>query len=67
MIRQMTTPRTKIAPVSPGSTIGKSRRKLVPDAIELSDLGCHAFDNSPIPAGRKILSHTLSPRVKVVL
>ena len=46
MVRTMTTKRTVVQPF--GSTVGKSRRKIVPDAIELSDLGCHALKSAPV-------------------
>lgn len=46
MVRTMNTKRTVVRPL--GSTVGKSRRKLVPDAIELSDLGCHALKSAPV-------------------
>lgn len=65
MIRKMLTKRTVVAPVSPGSTVGKSRRKYVGDCIDLADLGCHAFKDGTIPSGRKVLSHNLSSRVRV--
>ena len=44
MVRTMNTRRTVVQPF--GSTVGKSRRKIVPDAIELSDLGCHALKSA---------------------
>lgn len=65
MIRKMLSKRTVVEPVSSGSTVGKSRRKYVGDCIDLADLGCHAFKDGTIPAGRKVLSHKLSPRVRV--
>jgi hypothetical protein len=58
---------TTVLPVSPGSTVGKSRRKLVLDSIDLHDLGCHAFKDGTTPAGRSVMRHNLSTRVKVVL
>ena len=64
-VRLMTTQRTVVAPVSAGSTVGKSRRKYIGDSIDLSDLGCHAFKDGTIPAGRRVLSHNLSSKVKV--
>jgi len=67
MLRQMKAKRTNVEPVSAGSTVGKSRRKLVPDSIDLIDLGCHAFKDGSIPAGRRVLAHKLSSRVRVVL
>lgn len=65
MPRKATTTRTVVAPVSAGSTVGKSRLKYVGDCISLSDLGCHAFKDGTIPAGRKVLSHNLSRNIKV--
>lgn len=65
MIRKTSIKRTIVAPVSPGSTVGKSRRKYVGDCIDLADLGCHAFKDGTIPATRRVLSHNLSTRVKV--
>lgn len=64
MVRTMKAKRTTVRPFE--STVGKSRRKYVPDCIELSDLGCHAFKDSPIPKGRSVLHHALSPRVNVI-
>lgn len=65
MIRVMKSKRTTIEPVSAGSTVGKSRRKYVGDCIDLADLGCHAFKDGTIPAGRRVMSHKLSDRVRV--
>ena len=65
MIRVMKSKRTTIEPVSAGSTVGKSRRKYVGDCIELADLGCHAFKDGTIPAGRRVMSHKLSSNVRV--
>lgn len=65
MIRKAKVTLTKVEPISPGSTVGKSRRKYVGESIELSDLGCHAFKDGTIPAGRSVLRHNLSTRVKV--
>lgn len=45
MVRTMTVKRTVVRPFA--TTVGKNRRKIVPDAIELSDLGCHAFKDQP--------------------
>jgi hypothetical protein len=61
----MKTRRTVVAPVSAGSTVGKCRRKIVPDCIELADLGCHAFKDGTIPKGRSIMRHNLSANVRV--
>ena len=44
MVRTMTVKRTVVRPFA--TTVGKNRRKLVPDAIELADLGCHAYKDS---------------------
>ena len=63
MVRTMKTKRTVVRPIE--STVGKSRRKLVLDSIELADLGCHAFKDSPIPKGRCVMRHALSHRVNV--
>ena len=63
MVRTMKAKRTIVRPFE--STVGKSRRKLVPDCIELSDLGCHAFKDSPIPKGRSVMHHPLTARVNV--
>lgn len=65
MIRTTSIKRTIVAPVSAGSTVGKTRRKYVGDCIDLADLGCHAFKDGTIPPGRKVLSHNLSSRVRV--
>ena len=65
MIHVMKSKRTTIEPVSAGSTVGKSRRKYVGECIELADLGCHAFKDGTIPAGRRVLSHNLSPNVRI--
>ena len=65
MVKQIKSGRTQVAPVSAGSTVGKSRRKLVLDSIELADLGCHAFKDGTIPAGRRVMSHNLSRNIKV--
>ena len=65
MLRTMKVKRTVIDKVSAGSTVGKNRCKIVADSIGLADLGCHAFKDGTIPAGRSILRHNLSTRVKV--
>lgn len=51
--------------VSAGSTVGKNRRKIVADCIDLKDLGCHAFKDGTIPATRRVMSHNLSRNIKV--
>ena len=65
MIRKTTAVRTKIEPVSGGSTVGKSRRKYVGESIDLSDLGCHAFKDGTIPKGRSVLRFSLSHNVRI--
>ena len=65
MLRKVNIKRTVVEPVSAGSTVGKSRRKYVGECIELADLGCHAFKDGTIPAGRRVLSHNLSPNVRI--
>lgn len=61
--RLMTSKRTTVRPFE--STVGKSRRKYVGDAIDLADLGCHAFKDGTIPAGRRVLSHNLTQQIKL--
>jgi succinate dehydrogenase/fumarate reductase-like Fe-S protein len=54
--------KTKIAPISPGSTVGKMRafRKIVRDeCVDLLDvIGAGVRFNTPIPASRRIGSKT---------
>jgi hypothetical protein len=59
--------RTVVEKVSAGSTVGKNRRKIVADCIDLADLGCHAFKDGTIPASRSVMKHNLSSRVRVAL
>ena len=65
MIYKTSIKRTTIEPVSAGSTVGKSRRKYVGDSIDLSDLGCHAFNDGTIPKGRSVMRFNLSRNVRV--
>lgn len=64
-VKLMKSRRTVVAPVSAGSTVGKNRRKIVADCIDLADLGCHAFKDGTIPATRSIMRHNLSARVRI--
>lgn len=64
-VKPMKTRRTRIEPVSAGSTVGKSRRKIVSDCIDLADLGCHAFKDGTIPKTRSVMRHALSPYVNI--
>ena len=55
----------KVAPVSAGSTVGKNRRKLVLDCIDLSILNnAHAF-KSPVPANRLTFGRPISQLVPI--
>lgn len=66
-VRKMTSGRTRALdqmPVKLTSTVGKNRRKIVADCIDLHDLGCHAFKDGSIPKGRSVMRHNLSPNVR---
>ncbi len=64
-VKLMKSRRTVVEPVSAGATVGKNCRKLVPDCIDLADLGCHAFKDGTVPATRSVMRHNLSARVRV--